>query len=55
MIKDTVRRVGMTGFANDLKNNDIFIGSGLTRCIDKHNGFKFLFGLHEAPYLANND
>ena len=55
MIEDSVRRVDMTGFANDPQKKNILIGSGLTRCIDKNNGFEFLLGLHEAPYLANND
>ena len=48
MIKDTGRRVDMTDFANDLKKNNIPIGSGLTRYIDKHKGFKCIIGLHEA-------
>ena len=55
MIQDTGRRTDMTGFANDLKRNNIPIGSGLIRCIDKHNGFEFLLGLHKALYLQNND
>eukprot|EP00957_Ditylum_brightwellii_P157728 12005618-Ditylum_brightwellii.AAC.1 len=44
----------MTGFANDLVKNIIPIGSGLTRCKDKHSGFEFLLGLHEASYLDSN-
>ena len=55
MIQETGRYTNMTGFANDLVKNDVPIGSGLTKCVDKRNGLEFLLGLHEAPYLGNND
>ena len=55
MIQETGRYANMTGFANDLVKNDVPIGSGLTKCVDERNGFEFLLGLHEAPYLGNND
>eukprot|EP00957_Ditylum_brightwellii_P061910 4698368-Ditylum_brightwellii.AAC.1 len=45
----------MTGFANNLVKNNVPIGSGLTHCVNKSNGFQFLLGLHEAPYLENNE
>jgi len=55
MIEKSGRLANMTGFANDLVKNDVPIGSGLTRCINKATGFQFLLGLHEAPYLDNNE
>jgi hypothetical protein len=55
MIEETGRFANMTDFANDLVKNNVPIGSGLTRCVNKSNGFKFLLGLHEAPYLENNE
>ena len=55
MIEETGRFANMTGFANDLVKNDVPIGSGLTKCVDKKNGFEFLLGLHESPYLENNE
>eukprot|EP00957_Ditylum_brightwellii_P092559 7048607-Ditylum_brightwellii.AAC.1 len=55
MIEETGRYANMTGFANDLLKNNVPIGSGPTRCVNKSNGFKFLSGLHEAPYLENNE
>eukprot|EP00957_Ditylum_brightwellii_P067867 5151669-Ditylum_brightwellii.AAC.1 len=42
-------------FANDLIKNNVPIGSGLTRYVDKCYGFVFLLGLHEAPYLDSNE
>eukprot|EP00957_Ditylum_brightwellii_P175907 13394855-Ditylum_brightwellii.AAC.1 len=44
----------MTGFANNLVKENVPIGSGLTRCVDKRHGYEFLLGLHEAPYLKTN-
>ena len=55
MIAKSGRLANMTSFANDLVKNDVPIRSGLTRCINKATGFQFLFGLHEAPYLDNNE
>ena len=52
---DTKWRANMTGFANNLKKEDIPIGSGLTKITIPHTGFQCLLGLHEAPYLPNND
>ena len=53
-IQDTGHFANMTGFANDLVKKDVPIGSGLTKCVNQY-GFKFLLGMHEAPYLKNND
>ena len=55
IIQETGRYANMTGFANDLVKKNVPIGSGLTRCVDKRNGFEFLLGLHEAPYLDTNE
>eukprot|EP00957_Ditylum_brightwellii_P202722 15331500-Ditylum_brightwellii.AAC.1 len=55
MIEETGRFANMIGFANDLVKYNVPIGSGLTHCVNKSNGFQFLFGLHEAPYLENNE
>jgi len=44
----------MTGFVNDLVKKNVPIGSGVTYCVDKTTGFAFLLGLHEVPYLENN-
>eukprot|EP00957_Ditylum_brightwellii_P027810 2102894-Ditylum_brightwellii.AAC.1 len=55
MIEESGRFANMTGFANDLVKNNVPIGSGLTCCANKSNGFQFLLGLHEAPYLENNE
>lgn len=41
MIQETGRFANMIGFANDLVNNDVLIGSGLTRCYNKSNDFNF--------------
>eukprot|EP00957_Ditylum_brightwellii_P102482 7811461-Ditylum_brightwellii.AAC.1 len=49
------RFANMTGFANNLVKNSVLIGSGLTRCKDKHSGFEFMLGLHKAPYLDSNE
>eukprot|EP00957_Ditylum_brightwellii_P172087 13101088-Ditylum_brightwellii.AAC.2 len=55
MIEESGTFTNMTGFANDLMKNNVPIGSGLTCCVNKSNGFQFLLGLHEAPYLENNE
>eukprot|EP00957_Ditylum_brightwellii_P080334 6109887-Ditylum_brightwellii.AAC.1 len=55
MIEENGRFANMTGFTNDLVKNNVPIGSGLNRCVNKSNGFKFLLGLHKAPYLENNE
>lgn len=49
------RYADMSGFANDLVKNDVPIGSGLTKCVDNNTGFEFLLGLHESPYLEENE
>eukprot|EP00957_Ditylum_brightwellii_P205199 15342769-Ditylum_brightwellii.AAC.1 len=54
MIEELGHKANMTGFANDLVKNNIPIGSGLTKCVNKATGFQFLLGLHEAPYLEDN-
>ena len=55
MIQETERYSNITVFANDLVNNNIRIGSRLTRCLNNRNGFRFLIGLNEAPYLDTNE
>eukprot|EP00957_Ditylum_brightwellii_P119478 9116207-Ditylum_brightwellii.AAC.1 len=55
MIEETGRFSKMTDFTNDLVKNNVPIGSGLTHCVSKSNGFQFLSGLHEAPYLETNE
>eukprot|EP00957_Ditylum_brightwellii_P121774 9286811-Ditylum_brightwellii.AAC.1 len=55
MIEENGRYADMTGFANEMVKSSIPIGSGLTKCVDQQNGFKFLLGLHESPFLENND
>eukprot|EP00957_Ditylum_brightwellii_P007555 571712-Ditylum_brightwellii.AAC.1 len=55
MIEERGLFANMTGFANDLVKNNVPIGSGLTHCANKSTDFQFLLGLHEAPYLENND
>eukprot|EP00957_Ditylum_brightwellii_P090273 6874836-Ditylum_brightwellii.AAC.1 len=55
MIQETGRFTNMMGFANDLVKNNVPIGSGLTKYVDERNGFEFLLGLHEAPYLESNE
>eukprot|EP00957_Ditylum_brightwellii_P090202 6869841-Ditylum_brightwellii.AAC.1 len=55
MIEETGIFANMTGFTNDLVKNNAHIGSGLTHCVNKSNGFQFLLGIHEAPYLENNE
>ena len=53
MIEETGRFATMTGFANDLTKDNVPIGSGLTKCNTKQ-GFEFLMGMHESPYLETN-
>eukprot|EP00957_Ditylum_brightwellii_P086977 6620094-Ditylum_brightwellii.AAC.1 len=55
MLEETERFANMTGLANGLVKNNVPIGSGLTHCVNKSNDFQFLLGLHEAPYLENNE
>ena len=55
MIQETGRFANMTGFANDLVKNNVPIGSGLTKCVNKATGYEFLLGLHESPYLETNE
>eukprot|EP00957_Ditylum_brightwellii_P110296 8412507-Ditylum_brightwellii.AAC.1 len=55
MVEETGRCDDMTGFANKMAKTNGPIGSGLTKCVDQQNGFEFLLGLHESPFLENND
>eukprot|EP00957_Ditylum_brightwellii_P208207 15356294-Ditylum_brightwellii.AAC.1 len=55
MIEESGKFANMTGFANDLVNNNFPIGSGLTCHVNKSNGSQFLLRLHEAVYLENNE
>eukprot|EP00957_Ditylum_brightwellii_P003914 298441-Ditylum_brightwellii.AAC.1 len=55
MIEECGRFANMTGFENKFLKNNIPIGSGLTCCVNKSNGFQFLLGLHEVPYLDINE
>eukprot|EP00957_Ditylum_brightwellii_P068560 5205284-Ditylum_brightwellii.AAC.1 len=55
MIEESGRFANMTGFANDLVKNNAPIGSDLTQCVNKSNGFQFILGLDEAPYLEKNE
>eukprot|EP00957_Ditylum_brightwellii_P129305 9864030-Ditylum_brightwellii.AAC.1 len=55
MIEETGKYTDMTGFANKMVKANVPIGSGLTKCVDQQNGFEFLLGLHESPFLENND
>ena len=48
------RLANMTGFSNDLVKKNLPIGSGLTKCVTD-TGFEFLLGLHESPYLKNDE
>ena len=53
VVDDTGKRCKMSGFANDLVKSDIPVCSGKTVVeVDNH---KVLLGLHEAPYLKNNE
>eukprot|EP00957_Ditylum_brightwellii_P191233 14561283-Ditylum_brightwellii.AAC.1 len=54
LIEETGRHANMTGFANDLVKENVPIGSGLIRCVDKRHGYEFLLGLHKVPYLETN-
>ena len=55
LIQESGRLADMTGFSNNLVKRNVPIGSGLTRCVDVTNGFEFLLGLCEAPYLVKNN
>ena len=53
VVDNTGRRCEMSGFVNDLVKSDIPVCSGKTVVeVDKH---KVLLGLHEAPYLKDNE
>ena len=45
----------MNGFAKDSSKMNVPIGSGLTKVTVADTGMKFFMGLHEAPYLENNE
>jgi hypothetical protein len=47
------RFADMCGFADELIKSNVQIGSGVS--LYEHNGVKLLIGLHEAPYLENNN
>ena len=47
------RHADMEGFSSDLTKKGIPIGSGLTK-VTREDGFEYLLGLHEAPYLEHN-
>eukprot|EP00957_Ditylum_brightwellii_P167369 12741894-Ditylum_brightwellii.AAC.1 len=55
MIEESGRFANMTALTIALDKNNVPTRSGLTCCINKSNGFKFLLELYEAPYLENNE
>lgn len=55
IIKETGRHANIIGFASDLVENNILISSGLTRCANKRNSFRFILSFHEANYLVTNE
>ena len=53
ILEETGSYAKMTRFDNDLVKNNLLIGSGVTKCVDKLHGFEFILGLHHFPYMEN--